>query len=259
MTAGLTTADGKPLKAALAAAERQAKRRAFLLVFPLLLFVLVTFVAPIAQMLVRSVHNPSFSQSAMNLAVWFDENPPGTEPDEAAFEALVLDLRQMREEKSQGEAGTRVNYDYSGARSMFTSTARKAERLEPPYKEALLEDDEEWGEPALWQAMRGASSAYTLNFYLAALDLGRDANGEIVSVDENRAVYVKLFWRTLLLSVLITVTTLLLGFPIAHLLATLPLRYSNLLMISRSAAVLDLAPGPDNVVDRALAKPGRRE
>ncbi len=231
MSQGLTTADGMPLKQALAAAEARAKRRAFILVMPLLLFILLTFVAPIGQMLLRSVYNPSFSQSAPNLSVWFENNPAGTEPDEAAFEALVLDLQKMREEKSQGEAGTRVNYDYSGARSLFTSTARKADKLEPPYKEAMLEADDEWSNPGLWQAMRGASSAYTLNFYLAALDLGRDENGKIVSVDENRAVYIKLFGRTLFLSALITMTTLILGFPIAHLLATLPLRYSNLLMI----------------------------
>ncbi len=231
MSEMLTTVDGKPLKAALAAAEARAKRRAFWLVLPLLLFILVTFVAPIGQMLFRSVYNPSFSQSASHLAVWFDEHEPGTAPDEAAYEALVLDLREMRKEKTQGEAGTRVNYDHSGARSLFTSTARKSDKMEPPYKAAVLDADDKWSDPSLWQAMRSASSAYTINFYLAALDLGRDQNGDIVSVNENRAVYIKLFVRTLLLSALITVTTLILGFPIAHLLATLPLRYSNLLMI----------------------------
>ena len=50
-------------------------------------------------------------------------------------------------------------------------------------------------------------------------------------MDEYRRVYILLFERTLILSVVITALTLILGFPIAHLLATLPLRYSNLLMI----------------------------
>ena len=40
-----------------------------------------------------------------------------------------------------------------------------------------------------------------------------------------------LFTRTFLLSGLITLLCLVLGFPVAHLLATLPLRWSNLLMI----------------------------
>src|SRR5690606_1381227 len=41
----------------------------------------------------------------------------------------------------------------------------------------------------------------------------------------------KLFTRTFWLSLAITATTFLLGFPVAHLLATLPMRQSNLLMI----------------------------
>ncbi len=230
-TATLTTVDGKPLKAALAAAERRARWRAFLLVVPLLAFVLITFIVPIGQLLKRSVYNPAFSDNMPNIVAWFAENPPGTEPDEEAFAALVADLRLARENKTIGIVGTRINYDLPGSRSLFTKSARKAKRLEPPYREALLEVDEDWGDPMLWQVMRGASSAYTINFYLAALDRTRDAEGRIVPVDENRRVYVTLFERTLILSVVITALTFVLGFPIAHLLATLPLRYSNLLMI----------------------------
>ena len=70
-----------------------------------------------------------------------------------------------------------------------------------------------------------------LIFYLAALDLTRDVDGSITAVDEKRKVYGKLFVRTLFLSLLITGLTFVLAYPIAHLLATLPLRYSNLLMI----------------------------
>ena len=78
---------------------------------------------------------------------------------------------------------------------------------------------------------RDSSSAYTPNFYLAAVDLTRDVAGDVTQVDENRRVYGKLFVRTLLLSLLITGTTFLLAYPVAHLLATLPMRHSNLLMI----------------------------
>ena len=230
-TAPLTTVDGKPLKAALAAAERRARWRAFLLVVPLLAFVLITFIAPIGQLLKRSVYNPAFSDNMPNIVAWFDENPAGTEPDEEAFAALVADLRQARENKTIGIVGTRINYDLPGSRSLFTKSARKARKLDPPYREALLKVDEDWGDPMLWQVMRGASSAYTINFYLSALDRTRDAEGKIVPVDENRRVYITLFKRTLVLSIVITALTFVLGFPIAHLLATLPLRYSNLLMI----------------------------
>jgi putative spermidine/putrescine transport system permease protein len=227
----LTTADGQPLTVALARAQRRAKWRAFLLVLPLLAFVLISFVVPIVQMLHRSVYHDGLSASAPRLAAWFADHPAGTAPDEAAFEALVLDLRQMREDKTQGLAGTRVNYDYSGARSMFTSGARDAARVQPPYREAMLAEDKAWGDPLLWQAMRDSATGYTSSFYLSALDLAHDGNGEIVPVEGDLAIYRKLFVRTFVLSAVITAITLVLGFPIAHLLATLPLRKSNLLMM----------------------------
>jgi len=241
-TARLTTADGKPLKAALAAAQSHAKRRAFFLVLPLLLFVLITFVVPIGQMLHQSIYNPGFTLHTdvttkaetpimVNVRNWFDDTPPGTEPDEAAYQALSKDFLLLDELRAAGSVGTRINYDLSGSRSLFTKTARGADKLAPPFKEAVLKVDKDWADPELWAVMRGASHAYTFNFYLAAVDLTRDANGEIVAVDENRSLYVKLFVRTLLLSILITFLTFLLAYPVAHLLATLPLRYSNLLMI----------------------------
>jgi putative spermidine/putrescine transport system permease protein len=79
--------------------------------------------------------------------------------------------------------------------------------------------------------MRRASQAYTLYFYAAALDFTFDAGGELVRVEPERRIYVMLYLRTFFLSALIAGLCLLLGFPAAHLLATLPLRYSNLLMI----------------------------
>ena len=60
-TEALVTADGRPLKQALAEAQSRARRRAFLLVAPLLAFILLTFVFPIGQMLYRSIYNPAFS------------------------------------------------------------------------------------------------------------------------------------------------------------------------------------------------------
>ena len=242
LNAAIQTADGRPLKAALAAAERSARRRAFLLVAPLLAFVLITFVLPVGQMLLRSVSDPRFIEHVdlgtgevtpvmVELRAWFDANPPGTEPDEAAYVALAADLVHLREIKAQGNVGTRINYFRAGSRSMFTSGARKARRLEPPYMDAVLDMDEDWADPALWQAMRAASSRFTGDYYLAAIDRERNESGGIQRVEDERAIYLLLFERTLILSVVITVLTLILGYPVAYLLATLPLRYSNILMI----------------------------
>ena len=228
----LTTADGRPLARALARSQRRAKRRAFLLVLPLLAFILITFVVPIGQMLQRSFYNDGFSANMPQISAWFANNPRGTPPDDAAWTALATDLQASAEERSIGVVGTRINYDVPGTRSLFTSTGRKVRRgLEPPYKETLLAIDEQWQSPQLWSAMRNAATPYTGNFYLAALDRTRADDGSIEQVPERQQVYVMLFMRTFWLSLLITGLTFVLGFPVAHLLATLPMRKSNLLMI----------------------------
>ena len=228
----LRTADGQPLTKALARSSRRARRRAFLLVLPLLLFVLLTFVLPIGQMLQRSVKNDGFSANMPELSAWFDANPDAAEPDDAAWAALATDLTVSAQARTIGIVGTRINYDIPGTRSLFTSAGRKARGgIEPPYREAILEMDSKWGDPKLWGVMRQASSPYTANFYLAAMDRTRDEAGNIVQAPEQQRIYLHLFMRTFWLSLIITGTTFLLGFPIAHLLATLPMRKSNLLMI----------------------------
>ena len=231
MPALLTTADGRPLKAALAAAQARAKRKAFFLVLPLLAFVVLTFIVPIGQMLQRSVYHDGFSASAPSLKAWFDANPSATEPDEAAYGALVTDLRQMKIDKQDAMAGTRINYNISGTVSLFKSTARAAAKMEPPFKDAVLAADKDWGNPKLWQAMRTASNPYTTDFYMVATDLERDDQGALQTVNQNKKVYRYLFIKTFWLSGLITVICLLLAFPIAHLLATLPMAKANLLLI----------------------------
>lgn len=229
--APLTTADGRPLKAALAESLAVRRRRALLLVAPLFLFILISFIVPIGQMLFKSVYNDGFSAHVPALSAWFDAHPPGSAIDEAAYAALHADLVAMKRNKTAGEAGTRVNYDVAGTRSLFTAAARGAEKMQPPYKEAFLKLDRKWGDPNVWRAMRSAASPFTLDFYLAANDLRRDATGAIVPVPEGQAVYKKLMLRTLTLSLEITAICLLIGFPIAHLLATLPMRKAMLLMI----------------------------
>jgi putative spermidine/putrescine transport system permease protein len=227
----LTTRDGRPLRVALAVAQARAQRKAFYLVAPLLLFVTITFVLPVGQLLQRSVHNESFSKAAPNLTAWISTHPSATEPDEAAYGALVDDLRLMKHNRTAGDAGERINQIVPGTRSLFTSSARAADRLQPPYRQSLLSAHPRWADPIVWQAMRDAAATYTTDFYLIALDRQTDAQGHIVAVPAEQRIYLRLFGETFLLSAFIALLCLLLAFPIAHLLATLPPSTSNLLMI----------------------------
>ena len=228
----LTTADGRPLKAALQAAQARAKRRAFLLVLPLLLFVLLTFLIPIGYMLKRSFEHDGFASSAPTLVAWFQANPDfdPVNPPEEAYAALAQDLARMQVEKTTGIAGTRINYSVPGTISLFKKGARAAKDLTPPFKDSLLAVDAEWAKPALWRGMASASNVYTAEFYRVASDMKLNDDGWARGEDNER-IYLYLFFKTFLISGIITVLCLLLAFPVAHLLATLPMAKSSLLMI----------------------------
>jgi putative spermidine/putrescine transport system permease protein len=228
----LRTADGKPLKASLERTMRMARLRAFLLVVPLLLFVVVTFIVPVGQMLWLGVYEPTFARymprTAEALRAWDAQSLP--EP--GVFATFTEELVAARESREIGRVATRINREYSGARSLFTGTARGADRLEgPDPRAALIEADATWGRLELWQAMKVASLSVTPAFYLGAVDLRLNADGSIRAQDADRRVHLQLFFRTLWLSALITALCLVLGYPVAYLLAALPMRTSNLLMI----------------------------
>ena len=228
--------DGVALKQKLARTTRRLKWRAFLLTMPLVLFLVISFVVPIGQMLFRSMHNPTGGDVLPNFAVaiqdWDGEGTPG----EDIIEIFVKDMQEAHAKReigrTVGNLATRVNYEIPGSRSLFTSTARKLKRIkEGPYKEALFKANKKWDDPAIWIALKRVTGDFTSAFYLAALDSKFDEKGDVVRADELYQIYIGNFMKTLWLSTIITFFCFILAYPVAHLLATLPLGTSNLLMI----------------------------
>jgi len=229
--ADLTTADGTPLKVSLRRALRRNKLLAFGLVAPLLFFIVFTFLMPILDMAQRSVDNApvpeTLSRTVQALEAWDGEGLP----PESAFAALAQDLKEGQANRSIGQAATRLNYQESGMRSLILGSARKIGNASPPWKEALIEINDDWAERETWQVIKQHSGYYTAAYYLNALDYTYNEEGEIVEQPNYRQIYQMLFLRTLWMSALITGLCLLLGFPVSYLLATLPARHSNMLMI----------------------------
>lgn len=230
----MRTADGVPLKVSLQRALMRSRLRALLLVLPLLGFVLVFFLFPIGHMLFRSVDNRIVAsvlpRTAASIQDW-DPDRMGL-PGEAVFEALVRDIQTAFKEKTLGRIGRRLNYEKPGMSSLFRKSGRRATRITgAPYREQVIAIDKRWGDMSTWRLIQRESGALTRAYFLAAVDLGLSDRGAIVRQPEPRRIYLTLFYRTLWMSGLITVLCLLLGYPVAHLLATLPLRVSNLLMV----------------------------
>jgi putative spermidine/putrescine transport system permease protein len=229
-------ADGTPLKRSLSRALRRQKMRALLLIAPLLLFVLITFIAPIADMLFRSVENQivqeTLPKTVEALADW-DPNS-GEAPDEPVFAALAADLKVAVEAKTHTRLGSRLNYELTGASSLFRKSGRAVNRMDletdAPFKEKFGDIDEDWLDPDIWRTIQIYSPAYTSGYFLNAIDMKIGPDGAEPR-PENQQIYIMLFQRTLFMSLVITASCILLGYPVAWILANLPMRTANLLMI----------------------------
>ncbi|GAA0586208.1 ABC transporter permease [Caenispirillum bisanense] len=220
------------LKAKLRRAERMRQLKAFGLIAPLLVFLLITFVIPIAGMMLRSVHDPELSQvwprTTAAIGTWSDRSQL---PSEEIYAALAADLRESRENRTIGTAARRLNYDINGARTFIMGTARALPDTAEAWKPVLMELDPAWTNVETFGAIDRASGPFTSFFLLAAVDKEKTASGAIVSAPEQEAVYLTLFGRTFFISTMVTLICLVMGFPVAYLLANLPPKKANLLMI----------------------------
>ncbi|MEN8842039.1 MAG: ABC transporter permease [Octadecabacter sp.] len=350
-------ADGRPLKASLNRALRRQKLRALMLIAPLLIFILVSFVMPIADMLFRSVENQIASETLpRTTALLPDWDGQGT-PDDMIYEALARDLAVAVEAKAHTRLGSRLNYEQTGISSLFRKTGRGVDEIgeiaqdvledtndiwkerdtfgllfgtpawveainawdvedsqtrgaaptfdanpnfaeqfpgttslyasyvlqttseddnplgEKPWpilfhvlaqelpsaappsgvpenlalalgeasaalngltlddpKAVFLDIDDDWGDAAVWTTIQTYSPAYTNGYFLNSVDMQKGLDGPEWR-PENEQIYIVLFVRTMIMSLSIMGMCVLLGYPIAWLLANLPDRKANMLMI----------------------------
>src|SRR6056297_3274780 len=349
-------ADGKPLKQSLNRALRAQKLRALALIAPLLIFVLISFIAPIGDMLFRSVENQIVGETLPRTVTALTDYDAASEeaPGDDVFEAAYYDIFYAAENKMHTRLGSRLNYEMTGASSMFRKAGRgvddigevyldqfedldenwdearpwaelmgdpdwisaqegwdgesrmpafelrsgiadilprtattyenfarfmQNEEEESPLEEepwsvvhtALYQDlsegdvsgysgprsdmlqgaadlvaspdfetisfrdgfeeiDEDWVTPEIWQIIKTYSPAYTSGYFLNSVDMQKTEEGPAMR-DEDERIYGLLFQRTLFMSMVITFSCILLGYPVAYLLSNLPASRANLLMI----------------------------
>jgi putative spermidine/putrescine transport system permease protein len=356
-TGPMLAADGRPLKVSLNRALRRQKLRALALIAPLLLFILLTFVAPILDMLFRSVENQIVSETLPRTVVALEDWDAEDIPGEDTFAMLAYDFMEAAERRIHTRLGSRLNYETTGVSSAFRRTGRgiddvgetyadqfialnpawedpaawvalmaapdwidaqaawaasgdedapepafrlasgistllpetadayrsfartiQSEDEDSPLEEepwntvylALYRDlaagadvssysgpraamlttaaaeapafetvdlravfadmDDAWAEMSLWSTIEAFSDPYTAGYFLTAVDLQLTPDG-IEAQPEEQRIYLLLFERTMFMSIVITVSCVLLGYPIAYLLSNLPMRTSNLLLI----------------------------
>jgi putative spermidine/putrescine transport system permease protein len=98
-------------------------------------------------------------------------------------------------------------------------------------RERMLALDARWAELPYWQAIAKNASRWTPDYLLTSLDLRRGIDGGVEQVAPDQRVFTRILLRTFEISAVVTLACLLLGYPLAYWLSTLPARKANVLMI----------------------------
>jgi len=213
---------------------RRQKLQAFFFVTPLLVFIVFAFVAPITTMLYRSIHNPTVANLIPDTLVALQDWSGQELPDDTVLIQFATDMKRMANERTSGQLADEINRALPGMSSVVKSTARGLRRVDDAEiatngATLLREANARWADPATWNAIKVAGQAYSSSYYLTSVDLERAADGSIVQRDTQ--IYVKLYTKTLRMALIITVLTILLGYPLAFYMAHASDSRANFLMI----------------------------
>ena len=220
------------LKPGLRRIERRRLLRALVLIVPLFAFLLFNFAFPIGAVLMRSVRDVELAAAMPRTAAVIQQWDGRDLPDATVAAVLVEELARARDEGTVSSVANRLNYDVNGFRTLLLSTARRLPLSDPGSAlDQLIKIDARWGDRNYWAAIKHAAGPYTSFYLLAALDRRVSVDGEIVLTPADQRVFTNIFFRTFWISLVVTTLCLILGYPVAYLLANIHPRVSNLLMI----------------------------
>lgn len=209
--------------------------RGALLLAPMVLFLALVFLYPIAGMLGLSVRDGDLA-TVMPGTVTAIGGWDGTGlPDETVFAAAAADLKAAAESRTVGTAGRRLGYEAAAYRKVVTDTARalrSARDADGTWQARMTALNPAWGEPGIWTAIRNSRGPLSDFFLLQAVDLRRDAQGAIAPANDENRLYVTVLARTFSTAAVVTILAILLALPAAYLLASSRASVSRLLMIA---------------------------
>jgi putative spermidine/putrescine transport system permease protein len=217
---------------------------AALLATPLVLLVLAGAVAPVGQLLWRSVAEtevaPALPRTLRVLRQWDGQGLP----DDMAFETLAADLAALRAAGPAGadamdRAARRLAADRPALGEALPATAEGAAGTRTTRATAVLVADPAWGETENWAALRRAGGSASGFHLLAAIGLRQTAEGGFE--DSTRGPHARAaLSRGLGMAVLATLACLILAWPLARWIAEASPRRATLLSV---VALLPLLAG----------------
>ncbi len=204
----------------------RARLLAALLLAPALLLVCGALILPLLVDLSTAVGDPELRQTLPQTAAFLNGWDGTGLPDERVFATEAHELAEAEQAQTIGALAQRLNFQHAGLRALLLKTARAD--LSPPYRASMIGLDARWGEPETWQLLRGARGPFTALYLARALDRDVAPGGAILPLPRDQAVFVDLFVRTVWMSVVVTALCVLIGYPVAFTLSTLPPRWARI-------------------------------
>lgn len=193
-----------------------------LLLFPCAIYLFV-YLLPLGNIMSLSVDNSEMS----NRFTHFNTYVGSADQNEKAT-ALIQDISAMSV-REQGEMARMLNQEISGFRSLFLNTAKNIEKIEKNYV-ALTTFDKRWAENKYWEVLENNTSPYTMRHLAKAIGVSYDVSGHL-TVKPGEDIYLRIMLRTLMISLQVTVLTLLIGYPLAYVVANGSTRLGSLVMM----------------------------
>jgi len=229
---GLTRPGSRSLAAALRRAERGDRVRSLLLAAPLLLLLAVSFGIPIVLLLSRAVYDPTIADALPRTSAALDGWDRKGLPSDQAFTALAEDFKENQANGTAYELAKSLNARLPGARSQVLKTVRKLEGAGDTPALEIVKSVPFWSQPATWVTIETGTHRLTSFYLLSALDLKWNTEGELERVAPEQAIFVQVFIRTFMVAAIVTLGTLILGFPLAYLMANAPKGLAAILIIA---------------------------
>jgi len=210
-----------------------AEMRHFALVLPLLLFILATVVVPVGHFLYRAIDNSTLAnnlpRAAASLSDW---QPQDGVPGNATFAAFAADIRAAVAAETLGQMAQSLNQQLTGTRNMMLKAGLVVDDsiTDLNAKDILLAKLPGLANVKMWALVKAGRSSFTDFYLLQSLDLERDLDGAITAVAADRSIFLAAIWRTIVISINVTLICALLALPVAHVLANARPPYAGILL-----------------------------
>ncbi|OCC04869.1 ABC transporter permease [Labrys sp. WJW] len=183
---------------------------------PLLILLVFSFGAPILALLSRAIYEPTIAKTLPRTAAALGRDSADGVPGDETFQALAADLKDAAGAGSINEFAKSLNTRLPGARSQILRLGRATASGQPLDKAAMLKAAPLLGQDRTWVAIKDGLNGFTSFYLLSAFDLRWTDQGSIGAVPPDQAVFMRVIGRTFLIAALVTLGTLILGFPLAY-------------------------------------------